>query len=192
MASRHLALLAATILIAFRAPAQMPGDTVRVTAPSLGLSKSLATFITRRDDTLYLKPFLDSIHATVIPVAAVTRFELQRDRSQLTTPEIVGGVSGMILGATFMTAVMEHNGYAVCGDCDVPDLGYYAALGGAVIGGLGGFVIGHSLNGSDYRPISLALGPPEQPRSERRAAVAISPTWIASARGPGLAFGLRF
>ena len=108
-----------------------------------------------------------------LPVAAVTSFELQRDRTKPTGAELGGGIAGMFIGAAVTTIVMENNGYAVCGDCDVPDLGYYAAVGGAIVGGLAGYAIGHSMSGGDYRPVSLGFAPHDQPRSERRVAVTI-------------------
>jgi hypothetical protein len=193
--SQVATLVAAAILTALvgaNAGAQAAGDTIRVTAPAFGIHRAVGVYVEQRSDTLVYHSVADSARLVAVPLGAISRFEVNKGDEFASGPVLAGAIAGFIVGAVAATAVLEHNGFSVCGDCDVPDLGYYAAVGGGIVVGTVGALIGKAIRGGDYRTVKLSPVSADAARSESRSTVTIAPRWDPLVRGPGVTIGLRF
>jgi len=134
-------VLAAIVLIPFRgASAQTlqprPGDRVRITATSVGLTNQVARVQSVRNDTLILR--LRGDETQTVPLAAVSHLELSTRRTRHTLQGAgIGGLVGAGIGLV--------GGYA-SGDDDpnqfmAMSAGGKAALGAMVLG-VAGLAIG--------------------------------------------------
>ena len=106
------------------------GDTVRITAPDLGIEKQQATFQALHGDTLVV-----TADSTVYcPLGSVTRFDVYRGRkSTVGKNALWGGVIGGALGLGLSIAIA-----ADCDDCLRSDAwAILTAMGGGIGAGIG-------------------------------------------------------
>jgi hypothetical protein len=115
----------------------LPGQRVRVTAPTLGINKQVATFQTLENDMLVM-----SADSTMrCPIAAVIRLDVHRgQKSRIGKAALIGSLVGASVGAAA--------GAVLAGRCEGstshlvgPDCGPgYIGAGAVVVGGVGALV----------------------------------------------------
>ncbi len=123
-----------------------PGDTVRVTAPSMDMDESVGTVAALETDTLTVQ-VEDRADALYVPLADVTKLEVRRgQKSNAGKGALIGLGVGAVVGVTFgFVACAAENGGSVCTN-DVGEsspFAFAAATGayGAVLGtGIGALI----------------------------------------------------
>jgi hypothetical protein len=134
-----------------------PGDTVRVTAPSLDMDDSIGTVAALETDTLTVQ-VEERADALYVPLADVTKLEVRRGQKSRT-----GG--GALIGAGVGAAAGVITALAACGDSncewdgDTTDVTGYVAVvfgaGGALLGAGIGALIGSASKTDRWETVPL-------------------------------------
>jgi hypothetical protein len=130
------------------------GDAVRISAPSLGLYKSAAVFVRVDRDTLVVRAAPGDTTLTAIPLAAVSKFEVNHGNRaparQTLKGALIGGSVGILAGTI---ASMECQGYYGSGECRSKFGPMMAGLGAGALVGAG---VGSLIKVARFRTVKLA------------------------------------
>lgn len=120
------------------------GGRIRVTAPALGLNKTVGRFQGLLADSLRL----DSM---VVPLRSISRLEVSRGRSSSWSRGLVMGLAGGALAGVALGASACEEGFVFsAGSCVAA-----AGVGGALAGGLVGAVVGAFIKHEKWAPLQL-------------------------------------
>lgn len=131
-------------------PSMLPGQDVqlgsriRVTAPALGLNKTVGRFQGLLADSLRLD-------STVVPLRSISRLEVSRGRSSAWSKGLVMGLAGGALAGVALGASACEEGFVFsAGSCVAA-----AGLGGGLAGMLVGGVVGAFIRHEKWAPLHL-------------------------------------
>ena len=151
----------------------VPGDIVRVTAPSMDVEKGVGTVAALETDTLVVQVG-ERADALQVPLADVTRLEVHRGRqSSADTGVLIGAGAGAAAGVITALALCAGD---ECRAYDARELG--AVFLGVVGAGLGagiGYIIGSNIQTDRWEEVPLGeLRVGLTPHGRRGLAVSLS------------------
>lgn len=130
------------------------GDSVRISAPSLGLHDAIGVFVSARSDSVVLRDVGHDSSTRVIAFAAVTSFAVNHGNKppQRMTAEgaFLGGLVGMTAGAI---ATVECPG--IWNSCHSDP---QVAFAGLAVGAAAGAIVGTVVKVTRYRTVTLTPG----------------------------------
>lgn len=112
------------------------GARVRVTAPAISISKTVGTLVAWNVDTLLLQAENPAFsNPLAIPLASITRFEVNRGKGSRKESALKGAVIGFFVIGVSAAVVLEANAGTF-------DLSHGDLLKASLISGAGGLVLG--------------------------------------------------
>ena len=118
------------------------GTVVRLRAPSIDRIPLQGRVLRISQDTILIRP-RTTIGVTHVPIAAITRAEIQTGRRGLTAAVVTGAVIGGAIGAFVSSTIPKLDDCAHCTPKSAPPLTIALSTAvGAAIGGQFGFVFG--------------------------------------------------
>ena len=134
-----------------------PGDAVKVTAPSRGLTEWQGTFVRLHGDTVVLRGKGADTALSMLPIPAITEFEVnhgnQKSHGHWLAGALIGAGTGLIAGLVIPVG-------AGCANDPYCDLSANISKGAQVlmttaVGGLLGAGIGALIRTDPYKPVKL-------------------------------------
>lgn len=149
-----LLLTASVDLLAQQNPPVAPGDRVRVSAPSIGIERLVATVLVLKPDTVVVR----NREPLALPIASLTKLDVSRDRkSRARFGMIIGFWVGAAAGAV-IAGSLENTEDSEFPDVN-PDETVGALLGGALLGGLAGAglgaLVGSTIKTDRWEPVPI-------------------------------------
>lgn len=140
-----LLLTAAVDLLAQGRPPVGPGDRVRLSAPSIGFDRVIATVFALKPDTLWLQ----HPEALAVPIVSITQLDVSRGQeSRARQGSVIGLVGGAVIGA--IIGIAQSDWGESFTDIQDEDEKIERIAIGALVGGIAGAALG-ALIGSTIR-----------------------------------------
>ena len=180
----YVILVAASLAVPALAQTPVPGDPVRITAPSLGFEKEIGSLVRVSPDSLTYRRSAAPGDSLTIATSSITRLEIafgNKQQRRIGHGALVGlGIGaglGLIAGVADGDPTCEKGGYCVNAGVSIAALG---ALGAAI-----GTIVGVFVKAPAWRQVDPA-------KIGTVADLRIIPSWEPSQRRAGIAVSLRF